>query len=161
MGQAPPGLLSSSCTLRGVFPSHLMDLRDEVNYAVPESPAKPKLSPSCPQSLWNAILVPRTHVQEWHTCLGLSKIVFISHINWQINQNLWAFQILIFFNRKLKLFTNWIGHADLGHMAFYLYNKDTLCLLGPEATVGICPCQRAQNILPGWAGRMGQRLRTR
>lgn len=43
VGPAPPGLLSSWSTLLGVFPSHLTDLRDEVNYSVPQSSAKSKL----------------------------------------------------------------------------------------------------------------------
>lgn len=68
---------------------------------------------------------------------------FIPQNNWKMNPKLWGFQVFLFLNTKIKVSINWVGNAGLGHVAFCWYNKDTLCLLGPEATstVGICPHQ--------------------
>ena len=153
-GPAPPYFLSSSCTLLGVCPSHLKDLRDEVNYAGLQNPVKPNLSPSCLQSPWNVLLVPRTHAQEWHTCSGPSKVVFTPQMDWQMNLKLWAFQVFVFLTEKLSFLP--IGLDMLIWSMWFLYNKDTLYLLEPEATstVSIRPHKGAHGIPPRWAGQV-------
>ena len=115
---SPPGLLSSWSTLLGVFPSHLTDLRDEVNYSVPQSSAKSKLkSQSSSASLEHTASTQGLHVQEWRICSGCPKSFSSLRPIGQWFRSCEVFRFL-FFNRSVKLFTHWIVHAGLGPLAF-------------------------------------------
>lgn len=79
-------------------------------------------------------LVPRISIsREGSACLGpVPKQAVCFSPSGQSASEPKAARFLGFclFNRKIKLFNNWIGYAGLGHVTFCLYNKDTLYLLG-------------------------------
>lgn len=115
------------------FPVTSCDHRDEVNDTVPPIATKPKPSPSLAQIPWNTVSAQELHLQG-RLCLpgAVPKQAVCFSPSGQSASEPKAVRFLGFclFNRKIKLFNNWIGYAGLGHVTFCLYNKDTLYLLG-------------------------------
>lgn len=132
-----------------------MDLRDEVNYAVPQSLVKPKLSSSCPQSLE---CPPRTQDSCPRMAYLLKAIQNCFHPSYQLANESEAvgFSGFCFLTEKLSFLPVGLDMLVWGTWLFACTIKiHCACWDLRPSAVRTHPHQRVHGILPRQGGQVG------